>query len=50
MIGINLHEEARVAKGFPALLSFQVLAKGRQNIELVARSRFELIQSLKSAF
>jgi hypothetical protein len=37
VIGINLHEEARVAKGFPSLLSFEVRANGRQNIELLDR-------------
>jgi len=37
VIGINLHEEARVAKGFPSLLSFEVRANGRQNLELLDR-------------
>jgi hypothetical protein len=40
VIGINLHEEARVAKGFPALRSSEVPSKGMQNIELVTGSRF----------
>lgn len=37
VIGINLYEESRVAKGLPSMLGFELRSNGRQNLDLLDR-------------
>ena len=37
VIGINLYEESRIAKGLASMLGWQTRSNGRQNIELLDR-------------